>query len=260
MVSDDLKVSMLFDNPPSKLPFELWEACFLHRRAAWNWVPHIHFIIQCLPDISDHILGWMWQDVMRRKVDATTMHTRPGTRYSIGLLATINDPTTRWVVQYHRFLSPSGSSIIIKDGGDIAGMQTTISIRLFPAAPKLSDFPAEVWQTGDCHIHDWQNCGIYNGCNYQTYRFIIPRAGAWESLGMVFTDTLHCNFGIHIADGKAKWRDMQIDRSVATCLVRWRSVSRSFFLLVFCIYISSGRPKEALGRWNTYQVAHMSCY
>jgi len=66
----------------------------------------------------------------------------------------INNPMKRWVVQFHRRIYRSGSSIVIEDWGNNTGVRTTISSRLLPAASKLSDLPAGVWQTGDGSIHD----------------------------------------------------------------------------------------------------------
>jgi len=153
-VSDDFKVSQLFDNPLLKLPFKLLEACFRRRETSWIWAPRLTIIIRFLPDIIDHIFGWSWEDVIQRKVGAATTHRRVGTICAVGLLATINNAKKRWVASLYRHLYPSGSSIVIEDWGNITGVWTTITNRLLQAAPMLSDYPAGVWQTGDCSIHD----------------------------------------------------------------------------------------------------------
>jgi len=150
------------------------------------------------------------------------------------------------------------SSIVIKDWGDIMGIETTISIRLIPAAPKLSNFPAGVWQTGDCSIHDWEDDWIDNWCNYQKYRFIIPRPVPGELLTIVFTHPLPSNVGIYIGDDKATWLNKEIGRGVTTHRYWQRPVTRGFFLVVFWIYTSSEWVKEAWGQWNWYQHAQVS--
>jgi hypothetical protein len=63
-------------------------------------------------------------------------------------LALVNDAEKRSIAYCHHLLDPSGSSIGIEDWGYILGVQTTISIRLCQAAPKLSEFLAWVWLTG----------------------------------------------------------------------------------------------------------------
>ena len=153
-VSDDFKVSLLSDNPLLKLPFKLLGACFCRREASWIWAPRLTIIVRFLPYIVDHILGWRWEDVIQRKVAAATTQRHLGTIYAVGLLATINATKKCWVALFLRRLYPSGSRIVIEDWGSIMGVQITISIRLLQEAPKLSDFPAGVWQTCDCSIHD----------------------------------------------------------------------------------------------------------
>jgi hypothetical protein len=73
------------------------------------------------------------------------------------LLATLYYTKGSWVAAFHRRLYPSSSGILTEDWGNITGLPTSISIRHLQAAPKLSDFPAGVWQTGDCSFQDWQN-------------------------------------------------------------------------------------------------------
>jgi hypothetical protein len=68
--------------------------------------------------------------------------------------AMMNDGKKHSVTSFHHCLNPSSNSIVIEDWGNITGVQATISIRLLPAAPKLSDFAAAVWLTGDCSIHN----------------------------------------------------------------------------------------------------------
>jgi hypothetical protein len=157
MVSDDFKVSLLSDNPLLNVPFKLLETCFHRREDSWIWAPCLTIIIRFLPNIVNHILGWSWEDVIQRELGAATTQRRLGTICAIGLLATINDAIQDWAAYFHHHLYPSGSSIVIEDWGNITGVRTTISIRLLQAAPKLWDFPAGVWQTGDCSIHDKQN-------------------------------------------------------------------------------------------------------
>jgi hypothetical protein len=160
MVSDELKVLLLSDNPLWKVPLKLLEACFCAREASWMWVPFLTIIIRFLPDIVDHILGWRWENDIQRKVAAATMHRQLRTICAVGLMATINHPKKHWVAEFYRRLYPSGSSNVIDDWGNIMGVRTTISLRLLQAAPQLSDFLAGVWQTGDCSIHDGQNSRI----------------------------------------------------------------------------------------------------
>jgi hypothetical protein len=156
-VSDDFKMLLLSDNPLLKLLFKHLEGCFRCQEASLIGAPRRTIIIRLLPDIVDHILCRWWDDDIHIKETAATMHRCLGTICAVGLLATINNTKERWVAYFHRFLDPSGSSIVIDDWGNITGVQTTISIRLHEAARKLSDFPAGLWQTGDCSIHDWPN-------------------------------------------------------------------------------------------------------
>jgi len=51
--------------------------------------------------------------------------------------------------------------------------------------------------------------------------------------------------GFTLSDGKAKWLEKEISQRIATHLYERRPVTRGFFLVVFCIYISSGSAKEA---------------
>jgi hypothetical protein len=154
MVSDELKGLLLSDNPLLKVPLKLLEACFCAWEACWMWVPFLTIIIRFLPDIVDHILGWRWENVIQRKVAVATMHRQLGTICAVGLMATINHPKKDWVAEFNRRLYPSGSSNVINAWGNIMCVRTTISIWLLQAAPKLTDFLAGVWQTGDCSIHD----------------------------------------------------------------------------------------------------------
>jgi len=179
-VPDDFKVSLLSDNPPFKLLVVLLEACLRPWEASWIWALHLSIIIRFLPNIIDHILGWRWEDVIQRKVVVATAHRRLGTRCAVSLLAMMNDAKKCWVVEFNRHLYPTGSRILIDDLGHITGVRPTLSIRRLPAAPKLSDFPAGIWQTNNCSIHNWQNGPIDNWCNHQKYRFIIPRPVPWE--------------------------------------------------------------------------------
>jgi len=255
---DDFKVSLLSHNPLLKLPFELLEAGFRPQEACSIWDPQLSINNPFLPDIVDRILGSMCEDVMQRKVATVTPHRSLGTRCAVGLLATIHDANKPWVVQLYDHLYPSGSNIVIDDWVNITEVWTTISIRLLPADPKLSDFPAVVWRTGKCSIHDWQNSRINDWCNYRKYRFIIPRPVPWEYLSIVFTHPLPSNVGIHIGYGEAKWLDKEIGQVIATCLYHRRPVTRGFFPVIFCIYTSSGRGTEGLVWWNTYQRARSS--
>jgi len=146
---------------------------------------------------------------------APTMHRRLGARYAIGLLVMMNDAIMRSVVSFHHFLHPAGSSNVIKNRGTFLGMLTAISITLLQAVPKLSDFPAEVWQAGDCSIHDWPNGHINHWCNYLNYRIIIPRPVAWDWLCIVFTHALPSNVRIHIGNDKPQWLDKVIGPGIA---------------------------------------------
>jgi len=112
-VSDAFKVLLLPDSPPLKLPFELLEACFHSQEASWIWVPCHGIIIRYLPDMTDHILGWRWEDVIQRKVAAATTHRCLGARCGVGLLAMVNDSKKHWVVQFHHGRYPSSSCIVI---------------------------------------------------------------------------------------------------------------------------------------------------
>jgi len=157
MVSDDLNVLLLSDNPVLKLPFKLLEVCVCCREASEICALRLTIIIRSLPHIVDYILIWIWTDVIQRMVTAATTDGRLGTSCAVRMLHTINDAKICWVGSFHRRLYPSGSSIVIKDWGNIMGVCTTISIRILLAARKLSDFPAGVWQTSDCSIDDRQN-------------------------------------------------------------------------------------------------------
>ena len=153
-VSDDFKVSLLPYNPPMRLAFELWEACFHCREASWMLVPPCTIIFQFIHILIYHMLRWKCEHVSRGKVAAASTHNLLGTRCAISLLATINDETKCWVVQFHRRLDLCGSGNGIEDWGNIAGVGTTITVTLFPAASKFSNFLVVVLQTGDCNIHD----------------------------------------------------------------------------------------------------------
>ena len=206
-VSDDVKVSLRSDNRPLKLHFEILEACCCHLEAFWIWAPGLNIIIRSLPDIIEHIIGWRWEDGIQRKVAAATMHRRLGSRCFFGLLAMISDARKHWVVQFDHQLYPSRCSIDIQDWGHITGMCTTMPIRLFTAAPNLSDCLAGVCETRDCSIHNWQIGRIDDWYNYCKYRFIISRPAPSEQLCIVFTHPLASNVRIHIDDGKAKGFD-----------------------------------------------------
>jgi len=139
------------------------------------------------------------------------------------------------------------------------GVQTTISIGLLQAAPKLSDVPAAVWQTSYYSIHNWQNGCIDDWWNYQKYRFIIRRPVPWECLSIVFTHPLPSNVGVHRVDGKAKWLDKDIGRGIATHLYRRTPVIWGFFLVMFWIYTSSGRAKDPVNVKKPYSYS-ASCH
>jgi hypothetical protein len=168
-VSDDFKMLLLSDNPLLKLPFKHLEGCFRCQEASLIGAPRRTIIIRLLPDIVDHILCRCWVDDIHMKEAAATTHRRLGTICAVGLLTTINNTKMRWVAYFHRCLDLSCSSIVIDDWGNITGVQTTISIRLHQAAPKLSDFPAGLWQISDCSIHDLPNGCIEDLCNYRKY-------------------------------------------------------------------------------------------
>ena len=97
-VSDDIKVLLLSDKIPLKIPFECLEAGFRHWEASWIWAPRLRIIIRSLPDIVDHILSQRWEDVIQGKVAEVTKHRHLGTRCAVGSLATINNPKKHSVV------------------------------------------------------------------------------------------------------------------------------------------------------------------
>lgn len=96
---------------------------------------------------------------MIRKVAAPTTYRRQGTSCAGGLLATMNNVRMCWVADCRYHLWPSGSSIVTDDCLNMMGIQTTISIGLLPAAPKIPDCLSGVWQTGEYSIHDCQMVG-----------------------------------------------------------------------------------------------------
>jgi len=232
-VLDDLKVYLLANHDLLKLRFEQLEACFRRPEASWIVALRLSIIVRFLPIIVDYILGWRWEDVTDRKARVATTHRRLGTSRGIRLLATIINKHEGWVVQFHCRQYPSGSSIDIETCGNITHVCTTTSIRLLPAAPKLSDFPADVWQTSDHSIQDWHNGGIHDWCNYRNYRFITPRPVPWDQLSTVFTHPRPSNVGIHIGDCEAYCLIKEIGRGIATiqrtCTsqVMWPAVSSS---------------------------------
>jgi len=255
---DDFQVSLLPDHPPWKIPFELLETCFCRREASWIWARHFSINIRFLPDMVDHILGWRWEEVIQGKVAVATTHRCLGARYAVGLLATINDVKQRLLVWFLCSLYPSSSRIVKEDCGNIRGVQTTISIRLLPAAPNLLDYLQVLQQTGDCSIHDWQNGHIDDWCNYLKYWFNIWRPVPWVWLSIVFTHHLPSNIGIHIRYGGANWLDKKMGWDVAIHLYRQRNVIQCFLHIVICIHTPSGRVKEALGWWYRYQCGQSS--
>jgi len=97
-VLDDFMVSLMPENPPLKLPWQLLEACFGHQESAWIWAVRLGSNIQLLPNIVDHILGCRWEPVILGKVAAVTTQRCLGTSCAVGLLATINDAKWGWVV------------------------------------------------------------------------------------------------------------------------------------------------------------------
>ena len=82
-VPDDIKISLWSDKPSFKLLFNILEADFRSQEASWIWVPRLSIIIQFLSNIVDHILGWRWEDVLPKKVAATTTHRYLGTSCAI---------------------------------------------------------------------------------------------------------------------------------------------------------------------------------
>ena len=175
------------------------------------------------------------------------MHRHLGTRNAASLSATTNDATKHSVVEFQCCLYPSGSGIVINDRGNIVGVRTTISSWLLPSARNVSDFLAGVWQTGDCSIHDWHNGWIYDWCYHQQCEFVIPSPVLWELLTTVIAHPLPSNGGIHIGKGNAGWLNKGISRGVAMRRYRRRPVTQAFFVIIFCIYTSSGSAKESSG-------------
>jgi hypothetical protein len=58
MVTDDLMISLLSDNPCLKLLLKLVKAFFSRWEASWIWLLHVTIDIRFLSDIIDDILGW----------------------------------------------------------------------------------------------------------------------------------------------------------------------------------------------------------
>jgi len=106
------------------------------------------------------------------------------------------------------------------------GMWTTISIRLLLGAPRLSDSPAGVLQTGDSSLHNWQDSQSNNWSNTRMNWFIIHRQVAWESLRIIFTNLLASNVGIDIGGVKAKWLDKEIGCGIAIQSNQWLPVTQ----------------------------------
>jgi len=107
---------------------------------------------------------------------------------------------------------------------------TIISIRLLPAARKLSGHPTGVRQTSDCIILYWQNHHIDNWCSYRKYWFIIPRLLPRELLSIESKHRLPINVGNSIGDGEAKWLDNDINRGSQWAIIgieRWLEGSSS---------------------------------
>jgi len=96
-VSGDFIRMPLSGNPPLKLPFEVFEACFHCWVSFWILAQRLSIVIKLLLCIVDHILSWKWEDVIQRKIAAGTMHMCLGIRCAIGLLATINNEIMRLV-------------------------------------------------------------------------------------------------------------------------------------------------------------------
>jgi len=98
MVLDEFKVSLLPDNPPFMLPFELLEACYHCREHPGIWAAYLRIVNQFLPDIIGHILGCSNEDVIQRNIAVATTHRGIWTRCAVYLMATIRDTKTHYVV------------------------------------------------------------------------------------------------------------------------------------------------------------------
>ena len=101
IVTDGFNVSLLPDNSPLRLRLKLLEFCVRHQEASSILAPLHSIIIQFLPDILDHILGWRWEVFIQRKVAASTTHILQGTSSIVGWLAMRNEETLRWVAYIH---------------------------------------------------------------------------------------------------------------------------------------------------------------
>ena len=99
-----------------KLPFKLLEACFRHQETSWIWAPGLTIIIRCLPDIVDHILGSSWEDLIHRKLAAATAHRRLGTICAVGLLATINDAKSVWLLDFIAAFTHPAAVLLLEIG------------------------------------------------------------------------------------------------------------------------------------------------
>jgi len=119
-------------------------------------------------------------------------------------------------------------------------------LTIIPAPPKLPDYPAAVWQTGDCSIHNWLSSCIKECCNYQKYGLIIPRPVPWDQLMIGVTHPFPSHVRIHIGDGKAIWLEKTIWWGITLAICRRRPVDGGFVLIIIGIYASSVTAKEAV--------------
>jgi len=84
-------LSLLSDNPPLEVPFELSED-YCHRwEVCWIRAPPLRIILRLLSNVGDYIQGWRWDDIIQGKIAMDTTHCSLGTRCAVGLLDTINE-------------------------------------------------------------------------------------------------------------------------------------------------------------------------
>jgi hypothetical protein len=144
---------LLSDSSLLILPFEFWKHVVVGRKYLWTR----HCVSASLFNSSPIFLIISFAGGRRMNMylvgAAAAMHRHQNTYCAVGEFATMDNAQQHSIVQFHRRLYPSGSSIVIQVWGNNVAVHTTISIRLLPAAIKLSECPHAVRQTGDCSIH-----------------------------------------------------------------------------------------------------------